>query len=276
MYPQQDMSEQAPETDPSLGEGEGEVESGAEEQSYLFGDVTSDEAAERFSYLRELPDQLRGLESRVNGAVSPAMEMLQGLQEKIGSQPAFDSKLERVQKVLSEYDPKLAESLMPALLEDLQGAIHSTPIGSEMLEPHISPMLQQTQNQILEQVVPTLLDSLPYDANAIVNRDPQDSNKVLPPTTDLQKDFEKWWEQSDAPTRDALSTVGLPYVQALQKFGKWRAERLRGKGEAAGAASARLTGAAQRTTGGARGSSTRKLVTEEDGYKAYLESRQRS
>jgi hypothetical protein len=141
------------------------------------------------------------------------------------------------------------------------------------LEPHISPMLQQAQSQMAEQMIPTLLESLPFDVNTIVNRDGADPDKVLAPQTDLQKDFAQWWEQADAPTREALTTVGFPYVQALQRFGKWRAERLRGKGEAAGAASARLTGASQRSTGGARTSSTPKLVTEEDGYKAYLASK---
>ena len=260
-----------------LDEDPGQGEEQAEEPSYLFGDVTADEAAEQFNYLRELPDSMRGLESRVQGAVSPAMEMLRSVQERLGTQPVFEPKLEGVQRVLQDYDPKLAEALLPALIEDLKGSMSMTPLGPEALEPHISPMLQEAQSRtemlLAEQLIPTLLESLPFDVNTIVNRDGTDPDKVLAPQTDLQKDFAQWWEQADAPTREALTTVGFPYVQALQRFGKWRAERLRGKGEAAGAASARLTGASQRSTGGARTSSTPKLVTEEDGYKAYLASK---
>lgn len=257
----------------TLDEGQGEDQGQAEEPSYLFGDVTADEAAEQFNYLRELPDNMRGLESRVQGAVSPAMEMLRSVQERLGTQPVFEPKLEGVQRVLQDYDPKLAEALLPALIEDLKGSMSMTPLGPEALEPHISPMLQQAQSRMTEQMIPALLEGLPFDVNTIVNRDRTDPDKVLAPQTDVQKDFAQWWEQADAPTREALATVGFPYVNALQRFGKWRAERLRGKGEAAGAASARLTGASQRSTGGARTSSTPKLVTEEDGYKAYLASK---
>lgn len=256
-----------------IEEAPGQDESPVEEPSYLFGDVTADEAAEQFNYLRELPDSMRGLESRVQGAVSPAMEMLKSVQERLGTQPVFEPKLEGVQRVLQDYDPRLAEALLPALIEDLKGSMSVTPLGPESLEPHISPMLQQAQSQMAEQMIPTLLESLPFDVNTIVNRDGADPDTVLAPQTDLQKDFAQWWEQTDAPTREALTSVGFPYVQALQRFGKWRAGRLRGKGEAAGAASARLTGASQKSTGGARTSSTPKLVTEEDGYKAYLASK---
>lgn len=244
-----------------------------ETPSYLFGDVTSDEATERFGYLRELPDHLRGLESRVGDAVSPVFDQLTALQEKIGSQPVFEPKMERFAAALKEYDPKFAEAALPALLEDLKEAMSVTPLGPEALSPHIQPMLQQAQQTILDQVVPTMLDSLPFDPDAIVNRDPANSDSVLEPSTDLQKDFSKWWEQADAPTRKALGTIGIPYVQALQRFSRWRTEQIRMKGKAAGEASARLSGATQKSTGGRRNTSSNQLETEADGFNSIFAKR---
>ncbi len=240
---------------------------------YLFGDITADEASEQFGYLRELPSHLRGLESRVTDTVSPVLEQLAGLQERIGTQPVFEPKLERFAAALEDYDPKLAKTLLPALIEDLQGSMSVTPLGPEMLEPHITPMLQQAQQSILDQVVPSLLNALPFDANALVNRDPQNPDVVLAPQTELQKEFAQWWDQSDAPTRKALGTLGIPYTQALQRFGKWKAEQTRKKGEAAGNASARLTKAAQTSTGNRQNDVTQKLETEADGFNSIFSKR---
>lgn len=242
--------------------------SGEETPSYLFGDVTADEAAERWSYIRELPDNLRGFESRVNESVTPVMERLEAIQTKLGSQPVFEPKLDALQKALSDYDPKLAELLVPALAESLKGSMSVTPLGAESLSPHITPMMQQHQQQLVEQMLPVLFDSLPFDPNAIVERN--EAGEVQSPKTELQKDFSTWWDQADGPTRKALGTLGLPYVQALQKFGKWRAERLRGKGQAVGEASARLGGAAQPKSGGQRQEPSSSLSSEMDGYKYYL------
>jgi len=250
--------------------GEEAGSEGIETPEYLFGDVTSDEATDRFGYLRELPDQLRGLESRVSDTMSPIMEQLQSVSEKFGSQPVFEPQLERFAKALGEYDPKLAESVMPALIEDLKSSMSITPLGPEALSPHITPMLEQQHQMVMDQVIPTLVDMLPFDANGIVNRDPNSPDSVLDPTTDLQKDFSKWWEQADVPTRKALGTIGIPYVQALQKFGKWRAGQIRKKGEAAGEASARLSGAAQKNSGSRRENPSRGLETEADGFNSVF------
>lgn len=248
-------------------EGEGEA---PQEPSYLFGDVTADEAADRFGYLRELPDQLRGLEGRVSDTVTPVMEQLQSFGEKLGSQPAFEPKLERTIAALREYDPKLADLIEPVLAEELKGSMSITPLGPETLEPHISPMLQQAQQAVVDQMMPALLDSLSFDADAIVNRDPANPDSVLAPETELQKDFAKWWEQADAPTRKALGTLGVPYVGALQRFGKWRAELLRKKGQEAGAASTRLSRATQGNSGGRREPASSGLKSESDGFNAIF------
>ena len=260
-------------------DGEGEDLGGAptpdgngesEEPSYLFGDVTADEAAEQFGWLRSLPSQLREMEERTSGAVSPVMEQLKSLSEQIGSQPAFNPTLEKFSAALKEYDPDKADGLIAALKEDLSGSFNSTPLSAEVLQPLISPMLQQQQEAMVNQFLPSLIDLLPFDANSIVNRDPANPDNVLEPKTDLQKDFAKWWEQADAPTRKALGTLGLPYFGALQKFGKWRAELIRKKGEAAGEASARLGNAAQKPAGSRRAPTSGGLRTEADGFAAIF------
>jgi len=261
--------------------GEGPLDSGADESvnsdpEYLFGDVTSDEAAERFGYLRNLPEQLRGLEARVGESVSPLMEQLQSLQQNVGSQPVFDPKLEKVQSVLKDYDPNLAETLLPALIEDLKGSLNITPLGAEAIQPHVNPMLENAQQTMVEQLVPLLASSLPFDPNELVNRDPTNPDQIREPQTALQKDFATWWEQTDMPTQNALASIGIPYLKALQQFGKWRAERMKGQGQAAGAASARLSSATQPSTAGRRESPSNELLTEEDGYKYYLQKQQRS
>ncbi len=232
---------------------------------YLFADVTSAEASEQFGYLRDLPEQLRGLESRVTDSMSPVMEQLTAVQKQFGTQPVFDPKLEKVQAILEDYDPKLAAGLMPALLEDLKGAMTTTPISSDMLNPHISPMLQQLQQSMTDEMLPSFLDMLPFDADAVVNRD--NANE---PQTDLQKDFSKWWAHADAPTRSALGKLGFPYVQAMQRFGKWRADQIRKKGKAAGDASVRLSQASQQNTGGQRETLSSKLATEADGFNSVF------
>ena len=236
----------------------------------FIGDYTADDVLGQLSYVKELPEHLRSLESRVGAMVNPAMETMKGLQEKLGSQPGFDPKLEKVRQVLQEYDPALAEKLLPALTEDLKGSLSYTPLGPELLEPHISPMLQQQQAQISAQVVPALLDSLPFDADAVVNRDPANENNILEPSTDLQKDFEKWWQQADAATQQALSTYDVGYARAMHRFAKWRADRLKGKGEAAGATSARLSGSRPVRSGSQQQSAARKLETEDDGFNSVF------
>lgn len=251
----------------------GEAPADESASEYLFGDVTSEEAVDQFGYIRDLPEHLRGLESRVSDTINPVMEQLTALQEKMGSQPAFDPKLEKFGNALRDYDPKLAEAVLPALIEDLKSSLAMTPLGPEMLAPHVGPMLEQTQQRVIDQLLPSMLDSLVFDANGIVNRDPQNPDSVLAPQTELQKDFAKWWEHTDAPTRKALGSLGVPYYQALQKFGKWRAGHMRSKGEAAGAASARLSGAAQDSRGGQREAASRKLETEADGFNSVFKSR---
>jgi len=229
---------------------------------YAFGDFTSDEVAERLGYVRSLPEHLRGMESRVESQVTPVMEQLRGIQEKLGSQNAFDPKLETVQKVLAEYDPALAEKLLPALAEDLKNSMQTTPLGPEALQPFVDPMMEERQSALMQQIVPAMLESLPFDSDAVVKRDPS-TGEILPPETELQKQFYKWWEQADAPTHKALENPDIGFVRAMSKFGKWRAEQLGKEGETAGAASDRLAAGTQIRSGGKQHQRPAKTLEDE-------------
>ena len=255
----------------SKGKGEGEdIESSNLSKDelkpeYLFGDVTAEEAGEQFGYLRGLPETLRGLESRVSETVSPVMDQLTKIQESLGSQPVFNPKLDRFSRVLAEYDPKLAEAVLPALVEDLKESLAVNPLSAESLTPFVDPMLASSKSAIFDEIIPFLADALPFDPNGVINREDPSA-----PKTDLQKYFAKWWAKTDTPTRQALETVGIPYMRAMQQFGREWAEFLRRKGEAAGKASERLGQSAQTNSGSRRQSTSKGLQSEEEGFNSVF------
>lgn len=245
-------------------------EGSAETPDYFIGELTQDQVLERLNSSADFPESMRGLESRVTAQVNPIMERLGALQEQLGTQQKFEPNLDRIKAVLSEYDPALAEKFLPALMEDLAGSMSSAPFDVEALAPHINPMLQQMQHDQMAMMVPALLDKLPFDAEAVVNRDPADGSKILEPSTDLQKEFKTWWDHLDAPTRAALGNYDIGYARAMHTFGKWRAGRLKGKGEAAGDASTRLSASRQIRTGGRRQQPQSRLETESDGFQSVF------
>ena len=238
---------------------------------YMVGEYTADDVVNQLNYTKELPNQLRGFESRISALVTPLLENMQEIQNNFAKEPGFNPKLEKLAEALKGYDENLANALLPALQEDLTNSFNYTPLDNQTLETMIGPILQQQRQNEMLNLVPALLANLSFDPETVVNRDAE--NNVLDPATDLQKDFQTWWEQQDASTQQALSTYDIGYARAMHRFANWRAERLKGKGEAAGAASARLKGAAQKPTSGARQQTSRQLTTEEDGYRAYLASK---
>lgn len=259
--------------DGGLVEGAAVLEGDGEEApDYFVGELTADQVIEQLQAAGQLPEHLRGLESRVEAQVSPVMERMTALQEQLGTQQKFEPKLDKVRAVLEGYDAELAKTLLPALMEDLGSSMSSQPLGPDALTPHVNPMIEQALQAQMAQVVPALLDNLPFDAEGVVNRDPADASKILEPSTELQKEFKAWWDQADAPTRQALSNYDTNYARALHKFGKWRAERTKGKGEAVGAASARLSSSRPVRSGGTRQQPQPRLESESDGFNSVFSS----
>ena len=226
--------------DPGLGEG---VEGEAPAPEYFVGEYSADDVTSYLGQVKELPSRLRDLESGFRGQVGPLQQRLDEMQSKFGTQPVFDPKLERTMKALAEYDPRLAEVLKDSLTEDLRSSMALNPMDRTALEPHVGPMLQELRGQLASEMATTILSTLPFDVNGLVNRDPQ--GNAMAPSTELQKAFQTYWDQAPLRVQDALTTPGLGFAQALIAFHKWNSERVKGQGAAAGEASARLAGGRQ-------------------------------
>ena len=90
-------------------------ESEVEEQSPYLRDLTEDDVYSRLQRVSEFPEYINGVESRFNGNFLQLQERLTGLEKSLGSRTSFNT--DKLKKVLEEYDPKLAEVLVPALIE---------------------------------------------------------------------------------------------------------------------------------------------------------------
>jgi hypothetical protein len=248
------------------GEGEGGE---SEASSPFLGDLSEQDVLERLGLVNDLPGQVRGVEERLTGALTPLQQQLQELQAARAQQPAFSPKLDAVNAVLKEYDPTLAEKLGPALAQALQDSFSYSPLDGDALRPHIEPMLGELRSQFETEHAITVLDSLGFDPDSVVNR--EDVNQ---PATDLQKDFLKWYGALDVPTRRALAPgegedkgpiSPLAYARAMQKFAKWRGKQIQDKGEEAGNAARRLAGASS-ISSQSRSEPRRGPRTEADGF----------
>lgn len=214
-----------------------------ETPDYFVGEYSADDVTNYLGQVKELPSRLRELETGFRGTLDPLQRRIEEMQAKFGTQPVFEPKLERTMKALAEYDPRLAEVLKDALVEDLRGSMAVSPMDRTALEPHIGPMLKELQQGLSMETANTILQTLPFDVNGLVNRDAQ--GNAVAPTTDLQKAFQAYWDQAPLRVQEALTTPGLGFARALIDFHKWNSERVKGQGAAAGESAARLAGGRQ-------------------------------
>ena len=229
--------------------GEGEFDSGfpsegeaESEPSYFLRDLTEDDAYERMQHVREFPDQLKALESRVFGSFGPVSEKLRNIEQSLGTRQAFDAS--KIQAVLDQYDPELSKQLVPALTE----AFSPSPLDEATLSPYLDPVRDQMQTWMGEQIV---LAS--YDPETIAEIIPETQNGQWSPANQRQKDFVQWFGSQGHQTQQDLQRFGAPYVQALRKFEKWEQDRIKEREKAAGAKSSRMQGGQQPTAQGRRG-----------------------
>ena len=220
-------------------------------QPYLR-DLTEDDVYDRLTRVTQYPDQLRALESRLFGSMGPISEKLQRLEKSVGTLVGFDpSKLE---KVLQEYDPILAEKLVPALKE----ALRVNPLDEATLSPYLNPVQENMQGWMGEQIV-------------LASYDPEEIGEMIPdvvdgrwnPTTQRHKDFIDWFAVQGLQTQQALQKFGAGYVRALKRFGKWEQDRVKERTKAAGATSTRLAGGQQPSSQGRRAASKSYATPEE-------------
>ena len=239
----------------------GGVEPSAE-ASYYLRDLTEDDVYSRLQQAKNLPDHLTGLESRFNGNFSQMQERLAGLEKSLGSQASFD--FSKVQKVLAEYDPKLAEILVPALTE----AIKVSPLDETTFRPH----LDSVSNKLTEAFGQQLVLSI-YSPEVLEQIIPPVKNGKFAPEGQRHKDFVDWYSQQGYQTQQALLNFGAPYVNALRKFEEWEQGKKQEKTRSASNKSSRLaqgqvpTSQSRHVTAGPQSAEDSFLAAFEEVYK---------
>lgn len=229
------------------------------EASYYLRDLTEDDVYSRLQQAKNLPDHLTGLESRFNGNFSQVQERLAGLEKSLGSQASFD--FSKVQKVLAEYDPKLAEILVPALTE----AIKVSPLDETVFRPHLDLISNKLTETFGQQLVLSI-----YSPEALEQIIPPVKNGKFAPEGQRHKDFVDWYSQQGYQTQQALLNFGAPYVNALRKFEEWEQSRKQEKTRSAGNKSSRLA-QGQVPTSQSRHTNTAGPQSAEDSFLAAFE-----
>lgn len=202
---------------------------GSAESSYYLRDLTEDDVYSRLQQARNFPDHLNGLESRFNGNVSQLQERLAGIEKSLGSQTSFN--FDKVKQVLTDYDPKLAESLVPALME----AIKVSPLDENTIRPYLDPLSNKLSESFGQQLVLSV-----YPPEVLEEIIPPVKGGKFVPEGQRHKDFIDWYSQQGYQTQQALLSFGAPYVNALRKFEKWEQGKKQEKTRVADGKSSRL------------------------------------
>jgi len=204
-------------------------ESSDEQTSAYLRDLSEDDVYSRLQRVTEFPEYINGLESRFNGNVSQLQERLSGLEKSLGSRTSFNA--DKLKKVLEDYDPKLAEVLIPALAE----AIQTSPLDEATLRPYLDPISSKLSESFGQQLV--LSNYAPETLEEII---PPVKNGKFAPEGQRHKDFIEWYSQQGYQTQQALLNFGAPYVNALRKFEAWEQSKNQEKARSAGNKSSRL------------------------------------
>jgi hypothetical protein len=199
------------------------------EVSPFLRDLSEDDVYSRLQRVTEFPEYINGIESRFNGNFSQLQERLLGLEKSLGSRTAFNA--DKLKKVLEDYDPKLAEILIPALSE----AIQTSPLDEAMLRPYLDPISNRLTESFGQQLVLSV-----YSPEMLEEIIPPVKNGKFAPEGQRHKDFIEWYSQQGYQTQQALLTFGAPYVNALRKFESWEQGRKQEKARSASDKSSRL------------------------------------
>lgn len=216
--------------DENLDNLEGQESQEAEEaQEAYLRDLTEDDVYSRLQRVTEFPEYINGIESRFNGSFSKLQERLSGLEKSLGAQTSFNT--DRLKKVLEDYDPKLAELLVPALAE----AIKVSPLDESTLRPHLDPISSQLTEAFGQQLVLSV-----YPPETLEEIIPPVKEGKFAPEGQRHKDFIDWYSQQGYQTQQALLSFGAPYVNALRKFEAWEQSKKQDKTRSASNRSSRL------------------------------------
>jgi hypothetical protein len=177
----------------------------------------------------------------------------------LGSQTSFDAG--KLKKVLEDYDPKLAEVLVPALIE----AIKVSPLDEATLRPHLDPISSKLTESFGQQLVLSV-----YPPEALEEIIPPVKNGKFAPEGQRHKDFIEWYSQQGYQTQQSLLSFGAPYVNALRKFEAWEQSRKQEKTRTAGNKSSRLA-QGQVPTSQSRRTKDAGMQSAEDAFLAAFE-----
>ena len=222
-------------------------------------DLTEDDVYSRLQRVSEFPEYINGIESRFNGNFSQLQERLTGLEKSLGSQTSFDAS--KLKKVLEDYDPKLAEVLVPALIE----AIKVSPLDEATLRPHLDPISSKLTESFGQQLVLSV-----YPPEALEEIIPPVKNGKFAPEGQRHKDFIEWYSQQGYQTQQSLLSFGAPYVNALRKFEAWEQSRKQEKTRNASGKSSRLA-QGQVPTSQSRRTKDAGMQSAEDAFLAAFE-----
>ena len=203
--------------------------SGAEEVTPFLRDLSEDDVYSRLQRVSDFPEHISGVESRFNGNLSQLQERLLGLEKSLGSRTSFNS--DKLKKVLEDYDPKLAEILIPALSE----AIQTSPLDEAALRPYLDPALSKLTEAYGQQLVLSV-----YPPESLEEIIPPVQNGKFAPEGQRHKDFIEWYSQQGYQTQQSLLSFGAPYVNALRKFEAWEQGRKQEKTRSASDKTSRL------------------------------------
>lgn len=234
-------------------------EEGEQEVSTYLRDLTEDDVYSRLQRVSEFPEYINGVESRFNGNFSQLQERLAGLEKSLGSQTSFNAT--QLKKVLEDYDPKLAEVLVPALVE----AIKVSPLDEATLRPHLDPISSKLTESFGQQLVLSV-----YPPEALEEIIPPVKNGKFAPEGQRHKDFIEWYSQQGYQTQQSLLSFGAPYVNALRKFEAWEQSRKQEKTRTAGNKSSRLA-QGQVPTSQSRRTKDAGMQSAEDAFLAAFE-----
>lgn len=236
----------------------GSAEDGAEVNYYLR-DLTEDDVYSRLQQANNFPDHINGLESRFTGNVSQLQERLAGLEKALGSQASFN--FDKVKQVLMEYDPKLAETLVPALAE----AIKVSPLDENTIRPYLEPISNRLSESFGQQLVLSA-----YPPEVLEEIIPPVKNGKFAPEGQRHKNFIDWYSQQGYQTQQALLSFGAPYINALRKFEAWEQSKKQEKARSASSKSSRLA-QGQVPTSQSRHTSAAGVQSPEDSFLAAFE-----
>lgn len=217
------------ETDNELDTGEESASIETLEESGWLRDLTEDDVYSRLQRVSEFPEYINGIESRLNGSFFQLQERLNGLERSLGTQTSFNT--DKLKKVLEDYDPKLAEALVPALIE----AIKVSPLDAETLRPHLDPISNKLTEAFGQQLVLSI-----YPPEVLEEIIPPVKGGKFAPEGQRHKDFIEWYSQQGYQTQQALLSFGAPYVNSLRKFEAWEQSKKQERTRSAGNKSSRL------------------------------------